>query len=223
MMISEVARNYNITKRTLRYYEEIGLLTNIKKNESNYRCYDDESLNRLEQILLLKKLNFNINEIREIFILEDDKVIEKILLDKLTKIQQEIDSLAALKKVIVSIVNIRGNKGIQHVNLYEILKEQIYIHKNIERVFEMSQFVGDIVTLEFGVNILACVNEIMDNIKTLRQDIRSKSGKEIPLIRLKDNVDLKEDEYCNYEIKEGWFQLTMERTILMLTFTSFSC
>lgn len=31
MMISEVANNYHITKRTLRYYEEIGLLPNVKK------------------------------------------------------------------------------------------------------------------------------------------------------------------------------------------------
>lgn len=52
LMINQVAKIYHITKITLRYYEEIGLLTNVKKNYSNYRYYDDETLIRLEQILL---------------------------------------------------------------------------------------------------------------------------------------------------------------------------
>lgn len=195
LMINEVAKNYNITKRTLRYYEEIGLLTNIQKNNSNYRYYDNEALNRLEQILLLRDLNFHISEIREILISEDDEAINRILYEKLKKLQDDIDNFLSLKKIIASIISIKNDRGMQQVSIYQILKEQIYIHKNIERVFEMSQFVGDVIIIEFGINIVECANTIIDNIKKLREDIKSQLNKEIPLIRIKDNTDLKDNEY----------------------------
>lgn len=195
LMINEVAKNYNITKRTLRYYEEIGLLTNIQKNNSNYRYYDNGALNRLEQILLLRDLNFHISEIREILISEDDEAINRILYEKLKKLQDDIDNFLSLKKIITSIISIKNDRGMQQVSIYQILKEQIYIHKNIERVFEMSQFVGDVIIIEFGINIVECANTIIENIKKLREDIKSQLNKEIPLIRIKDNTDLKDNEY----------------------------
>lgn len=195
MMISEVAKNYHITKRTLRYYEEIELLTNVRKNDSNYRYYDNETLIRLEQILLLRELNFHINEIREILISKDEEVINNILFDKLIKLQDDINSSISLKNIINSIISIKNEVGIQQVNLYQILKEQIYIHKNMERVFEMSQFVGDVILVEFGINVVECGNTIIENIKILRQDIKKDLNKEITLIRIKDNLELKDDEY----------------------------
>lgn len=195
LMINEVAKNYNITKRTLRYYEEIGLLTNVKKNNSNYRYYDNDTLNRLEQILLLRDLNFRISEIREILISEDDEAISKILYDKLKKLQDDIDKLFSLKKIITSIIGIKNDRGMQHVSIYQILKEQIYIHKNIERVFEMSQFVGDVIIIEFGINIVECATTIIENVKKLRQGIKNELNKEIPLVRIKDNIDLEDNEY----------------------------
>lgn len=194
-MISEVAKNYHITKRTLRYYEEIGLLTNVKKNDSNYRYYDDEALIRLEQILLLRELNFHINEIREMLVSKDEKVINNILSGKLIKLQDDINSLISFKNIINSIISIKNEVGIQKVNLYQILKEQIYIHKNMERMFEMSQFVGDVILIEFGINIVECGNTIIEKIKILRQDLKKDLNKEIPLIRIKDNLELKDDEY----------------------------
>lgn len=195
MKISEVTKNYHITKRTLRYYEEIGLLTNVKKNDSNYRYYDNETLMRLEQILLLRELNFHINEIREILISKDEEIVNNILCDKLVKIQDDINRSISLKNIITSIISIKNDVGIGQVNIYDILKEQIYIHKNIERVFEMSQFVGDIILVEFGIHFVECGDTIINNIKTLRQDMKRDLKKEIPLIRIKDNLELNEDEY----------------------------
>ena len=193
--ISEVAKNYHITKRTLRYYEEIGLLDNVKKDNSNYRYYDDETLNRLEQILLLKKLNFHLNEIREILISKDETAINNILSDKLIKLQDNINNLISYKNIIKSIISIKNEVGIQQVNLYQILKEQIYINKNMERMFEMSQFVGDVIIVEFGMNIVESGKTIIEDIKKLRQEIKKEYNKEMPLIRIRDNLELKADEY----------------------------
>lgn len=59
----------------------------------------------------------------------------------------------------------------------------------------MSQFVGDVVLVEFGINIVECANLIISKIKILREDIKKDLNQEIPLIRIKDNLELKDDEY----------------------------
>lgn len=49
--ISQVAKLAGISPRTLQYYDEIGLLKPSKLTQSGYRLYDDEALQRLQQIL----------------------------------------------------------------------------------------------------------------------------------------------------------------------------
>ncbi|MCM1539315.1 MAG: MerR family transcriptional regulator [bacterium] len=64
--ISQVAKLAGISPRTLQYYDEIGLLKPSKLTQSGYRLYDDEALQRLQQILFFKELGFKLKEIKEI-------------------------------------------------------------------------------------------------------------------------------------------------------------
>ncbi|HEX3040091.1 MAG TPA: MerR family transcriptional regulator [Caproiciproducens sp.] len=66
MKINEVAKLTGVTVRTLHYYDEIGLLKPAEVTESGYRLYDSDSLCRLQQILLLRELDFPLDEIQEI-------------------------------------------------------------------------------------------------------------------------------------------------------------
>ena len=59
----------------------------------------------------------------------------------------------------------------------------------------MNQYVGDMIIIEFGLNIVTCAKELIDSIKELRKDIESTINKEMPLIRIRDNTVLKGDEY----------------------------
>jgi DNA-binding transcriptional MerR regulator len=60
--ISMVSKNFNVSTRTLRYYEQIGLLQSIKKDGYMYRTYDESSLKRLEQIIILRKLRIQLKQ-----------------------------------------------------------------------------------------------------------------------------------------------------------------
>ena len=55
--IREVTERYNIPARTLRYYEDMGLIESARVADYAYRLYDQRALKRLEQILILRKLN----------------------------------------------------------------------------------------------------------------------------------------------------------------------
>ena len=70
--IEQVATRTNMTKRTLRYYEEVGLLSPTERTEGNYRRYSEEDVQRLERIKELRDLlDFSLTEIRELMHAED--------------------------------------------------------------------------------------------------------------------------------------------------------
>lgn len=45
--ISEVSKTYDVSTRTLRYYEELGIIHSTRKEDYAYRVYDDEAISRL--------------------------------------------------------------------------------------------------------------------------------------------------------------------------------
>ena len=63
MTVKEIAEMTGVSVRTLQYYDEIGLLPPANRSESGYRLYDDESLERLQQILLFRVLEFSLDDI----------------------------------------------------------------------------------------------------------------------------------------------------------------
>jgi DNA-binding transcriptional MerR regulator len=74
--IEQVADRLQTTKRTLRYYEEIGLLPPAERTEGGYRLYSEEDIARLERIQRLKDLlGFSLAEIRELLQIDDEREV----------------------------------------------------------------------------------------------------------------------------------------------------
>ena len=63
--IKDVSMKYAITARTLRYYEDIGILTSIRTESYAHRMYDEAAITRLKQILILRKLNISVKDIKD--------------------------------------------------------------------------------------------------------------------------------------------------------------
>lgn len=64
--IGEMAKMSGVSIRTLHYYDEIGLLKPAKISDTGYRFYNNDSIEKLQQILLFKELQFPLEEIKEI-------------------------------------------------------------------------------------------------------------------------------------------------------------
>jgi DNA-binding transcriptional MerR regulator len=72
--IEQVAARTGLTKRTLRYYEEIGLLDPPSRTEGGYRLYSEADVLRLERIKRMKDLlGFSLAEIREFARIEEER------------------------------------------------------------------------------------------------------------------------------------------------------
>jgi MerR family transcriptional regulator, repressor of the yfmOP operon len=72
--IDQVATRTKLTKRTLRYYEEIGLLESPTRTEGGYRLYSEADIHRVESIKRLKHLlGFSLAEIRDLVRADEER------------------------------------------------------------------------------------------------------------------------------------------------------
>jgi DNA-binding transcriptional MerR regulator len=76
--IKEIAELAGVTTRTLRFYDEIGLLNPAETGSNGYRFYDQESLLHLQQILFFRELEVPLDEIRLIITSPDFNLIDAL-------------------------------------------------------------------------------------------------------------------------------------------------
>ena len=102
MTVHEVSRLTGVTIRALQYYDEIGLLPPAQYTEAGYRLYDDAALERLQQILLFRELEFPLKEIRRILDSPDfdrNKALDQQI-GLLTLKREHIDNLIRMARTV---------------------------------------------------------------------------------------------------------------------------
>jgi DNA-binding transcriptional MerR regulator len=85
--ITDLAKNFCVTTRTIRFYEDQGLLN--PQREGRKRIYSHRDRTRLKLILRGKRLSFTLSEIRELFELFDSAGGEEKQLRRFVKILRE--------------------------------------------------------------------------------------------------------------------------------------
>lgn len=103
--IKDISDRYDITARTLRYYEDMGLIKSTRNNSQNYRLYDEAAVKRIEQILILRKLNISIKDIQRIFNASGSDVVLEVLENKVLNIDDEVALLHELKDIIMEFIH----------------------------------------------------------------------------------------------------------------------
>ena len=110
VQIGELAKNLNITTRTIRYYEEIGLMGKNERLDGATRSYSTDDVLRLKFILKLKTMGIALKEIQQLSDIFDinkknfgkitPKLIE-ILDNHIAKIDEKMANLSSLRNDIV--------------------------------------------------------------------------------------------------------------------------
>lgn len=97
--VNKLAMLSGVSNRTLRYYDEIGLLKPARVNSSGYRIYGADEVNRLQQILFFKALDVSLDDIKSIVSSEQFDAIEALkahkanLMRKKNQIEQLITTI----------------------------------------------------------------------------------------------------------------------------------
>lgn len=100
MTISEVSKAFNVSTRTLRYYEEIGLLDSCKKPDYAYRVYSDDAIKRLQQIVALRKLRIPLKQIAFIFDNDDLSKTLAVLQETVNELDGELAALNTVRSAL---------------------------------------------------------------------------------------------------------------------------
>lgn len=118
LRIGEAAKMFDISNRTLRYWEEEGIL-NSTRMENGYRFYDDENTTRIKQIVFLRKLRMPIADIERVFISGDFDVAIDALTNHLQNLKHEVVVLDSLSVLIEKLIrHIKAEKNLAHVFSY---------------------------------------------------------------------------------------------------------
>ena len=108
--VNEVSKLTGVSIRTLQYYDKIGLLKPAEYTESGYRLYDDAALERLQQILLFRELEFPLKDIKDIVTRSD--------FDKRLALDQQIELLELKKEHIENTYKAIKNGKAQFMSVY---------------------------------------------------------------------------------------------------------
>lgn len=109
MNIGAASRQSGLPSKTIRYYEEIGLLT-ADRGLNGYRDYSTEDVHRLRFLQRARGLGFSVEECRELLSLYSDRErassdVKAIAKEKLAEIDRKIEELTGLRLMLGHLVD----------------------------------------------------------------------------------------------------------------------
>jgi len=139
--IEQVAARTGLTKRTLRYYEEVGLLPPTDRTEGNYRRYSEDDIARLERIKNLRELlGFSLADIRKLLEADDERDHIKVAYKQETEPGAKIAQLDRIDELIHSQLELIEQKLAGLDEMRAALLAKLERHKHIrEELFNSNK------------------------------------------------------------------------------------
>ncbi|MFT6286020.1 MAG: Cu(I)-responsive transcriptional regulator [Alcanivorax sp.] len=125
--ISEAARRSGLSSKTIRYYEDIGLLAPAARNANGYRQYDGRALGELRFLGRSREVGFDLEESRQLLKLLRNKHRQSaharnLVLDKSQQLQLRIEQLQGMQQVLAGMATrCNGDEGPECAILDELI------------------------------------------------------------------------------------------------------
>ncbi|AMO54542.1 MerR family transcriptional regulator [Endozoicomonas montiporae] len=104
LTVTQLARQYQLSRTTILYYEREGLLLPHSRSQNGYRWYGDKEQKRLEAILAYRSYGVPIRDIASILDRDEHMEQERILRNRFASLEQEIQTLRQQQKAIVLLL-----------------------------------------------------------------------------------------------------------------------
>jgi DNA-binding transcriptional MerR regulator len=138
--IKEIADLAGVTTRTLRYYDQIGLLPPAEIGVNGYRYYDRDSLIKLQQILFFRELDVPLTEIG-LIMKHPDFDLQGALQDHRVRLQERSQRLNTLINTIdLTIADLQGGRNMMAEEYFEGFDESQYEEEVRERWRDTRQY-----------------------------------------------------------------------------------
>jgi MerR family transcriptional regulator, copper efflux regulator len=108
MNIGEAAARSGLPAKTIRYYEEVGLVRPAKRQDNRYRDYDETDVHRLRFVQRARGLGFSVEQCRDLLALYDDQSrasadVKAIALEHIAEIDARITTLQQMRATLAAL------------------------------------------------------------------------------------------------------------------------
>jgi len=138
--ITEAANSFGISSRTLRYYEEVGLLWSHHPQNKAQRYYDPAAIERLKQIVVLRKLQIPIKDIVKIYKDENIAALIQAFVDKLESLDTELTALSKLRQLVDEFLHKMLISGIKKISAITLLYEETEKRLDVAKTYDVIRF-----------------------------------------------------------------------------------
>ncbi|HBL84685.1 MAG: hypothetical protein A2Y17_11165 [Clostridiales bacterium GWF2_38_85] len=123
--ITELTNKFDISSRSLRYYEQIGLIQSVRLEFEKYRYFNLENIEKLKQIMVLRKMQISIKDIIRIYESQDMSVVVETFVDRINAINEEVNVLSEMKRITNDFLQIMIQNGITKISAIPLLYEEM--------------------------------------------------------------------------------------------------
>lgn len=172
--IREVSELAGVSTRTLRYYDEIGLLKPCRISEAGYRFYGEAELELLQQILFYRERGFDLKQIQKALYQENFDILSALEdhlleLEKQQALMEEV--IATVKRTIASK---KGEIQMSEQERFEVFKRNRIKENETTYGAEIREKYGDAKVEEANRKILKMSQEDWERFKQLEAEILEK-------------------------------------------------
>ena len=127
MKISELASIAQVSVKTIRYYEQIGLLSPPIRTSNGYRHYQEKDIETLVFIRRSRELNIGLDDIKRLVDTQQDPksscaLVDNIIAEQLARIQQTQRELALLEQSLAALASCCKSHQIKDCSILQTLK-----------------------------------------------------------------------------------------------------
>lgn len=202
--ITQVSKSLGISTRMLRYYEQVGLISSYKKDDYAYRMYDENMVERLKQILLLRKLRISVKQIKIILLNENALQTIKIFQQNISELNEELTALSTIKEILLQFIVeisetthlpllqlIENNEGLMNtidsLSIITINFKENQMMKNLKKVNDNQKF-NDVRILYLPPSTVAAAHHIGDDPETHSNNLIDQFVRKTKLSEIKPDL-----------------------------------
>jgi DNA-binding transcriptional MerR regulator len=128
MKISQLSKQTHTASKTIRYYEEIGLLPQAVRNQNGYRDYQEFDVEQLLFIRRCRDLQIPIAKIKILIQVQADKTsscgeVDTLIIEQLQKVRKTISELTMLEKTLATLAKSCPNNIVEECEILKNLKQ----------------------------------------------------------------------------------------------------
>lgn len=171
--VQKLAQLAGVSSRTLRYYDEIGILKPARINSSGYRIYGQKEVDRLQQILFYRELGISLDQIKEIITAPAFNAADALKehREKLLEKRKQLDLL--ITNVDKTIASVEGRTKMSDKEKFEGFKKKMIEDNEKQYGKEIREKYGDETVDKSNAKLMNMTQEEHEAVTKLAEEVSS--------------------------------------------------